>query len=501
MAWTGKDIKHFRILEKRGEGSLGAVYRARDTKQDAVRAIKLIRPALAADAAFLARLTHAAHALARFDHPHLVPTYWFFEKPPQPFLVMEYVEGPSLAELIARRAPLPPRQVVPLFEQVLDGLAYAHEKGAVHRNLHPGEVLLTHDGHVRLADFGLVRGPEGTAPAAAGPPRAALHYLSPEHIRSRAPVDARSDLYAVGAMLYHALTGHTPFAPQDEPFRVLRAIVEDDIPAPTCHVPSLPPPLAALVMKALAREPSRRFETAEAMRAALATLDPVADPVAPPEAAAEARRGRGVFAGGIVATVAVAALLAWWALRGITPVATPAVAEAPPDTLVLTPGLFEQALPANGAPADQAELAFVARPYGTLYLDGEAVGTDSLTQTLGPGTYRAGCEHPRYGRQEAPVVLGPGQRKSVTCFFEAAVAVAARDVAGAPLRAALYVDEQATARQTPRTYHLPPGLYTVEVFLEDYLAEPRLVAVRPTVETPLATPPAAPLTFILRKAE
>lgn len=500
MAWTGKDIKHFHILEKRGDGSLGAVYRARDTKQEAVRALKLIRPALAADAAFMARLTEAAHAQARLDDPHIVATHWFFEKPPQPFLVMDYVEGASLAEVLARRAPLPPRQAVPLFVQILRGLAYAHEKGVIHRSLHPGEVLLGRDGQVRLTDFGLLRGPDGAAPAGATPALAALRYLSPEHVRRRARVEARSDLYAVGAMLYEALTGHPPFAPQEEAFRVLRAIVEDDIPAPTCHVPALPPALATLVMKALAREPAQRFDSAEAMIAALETFHDEAPPAATPERTA-ARRGRGVFLGGMVATLAVALLLGWWALGGMTPPAAPAAPRAAPDTLVLTPGLVEQVLPGENTPDGQGELIVEARPFGTIRLGDEDAGTDSLAQTLAPGTYRVGCVHPRYGTREVEITVGAGQRKHLACFFEASVAVAARDAAGAPLRAALYVDDQDAGLRTPRTYSLPPGLHTLEVFLDDYLGDTRLVRVRPAADTALAEAPVAPLTFILRKIE
>ncbi len=511
MALIEKEIKHFRILEKLGEGGIGVSFKSLDTKLDEIRTIEVIWPALARDADFLARFAAAAKDLARLDHPNLVAVHWFFEKPPEPFLVLEYVEGPSLAEVLRREGPLPAARVLPLGKQLLEALAYAHSKDIVHRDLKPSDVRITDDGRVKVGGFGLSKQADGTGLADVPVPVEALHYLSPEHVKRRAEVGPRSDLYAVGVILYEALTGRTPFAPTETDYLVLRAVLETQIEPPARVAPEVPEALSEIVMRALARDPADRFETAGAMLEALDAFEaqppsspPARGPAAPPPARTRGGRRRMVY--GLALALAGTLALAWWALRDVlVPAPPPAPVASQVDSVTIRPGVYERILSSVGpATGRRGSLVLQAMPYGEIRLDGAVVGEDSVDATVGAGRRRLRFEHPLYGARELEIEVAPGQRKEVICYFEGYLRAQASDAEGLPLQAEVFVDDQATGRRTPLEDPLPlgPGTYTVEVYLEGYLSGITSVAVHPAAgEGKVTAPPVEPLAFVLRQIE
>ena len=515
MHFVGQHIKHYRILEKVDEGGMGMVCKVLDTQSDAVRAIKILKPALARDAAFMGRFGREAESLAHLNHPHILAVHAFYDEPPEPFIVMEYVEGSSLGDLLQRKGPLYYKQAIPLFKQMLEGLAYAHRQGIIHRDIKPSNILLSNEGCVKIADFGLAKKQDGADLAISAMPIGTLHYMSPEHVRSMAEVDHRSDLYAVGMAFYEALTGRTPFQEEDTAYIIMRAIVEKDVAPPTQFAPGLPGELSDIVVRALSRNPDDRYQSADAMLAALEAFE-AATPSPPTSETPAALSPRPVAArspktwlayAGMVLAFGVTVALAWWALRDTLGSSSPALivpAEAV-DSLTIRPGIYERVLPSvNGTTGRRGVLLLKAMPYGSISVGGREMGEDSLEVTVAMGRRRIFFTHPSYGMKQVVVEVGVGQRKEVICYFEGLLRVQASDKDGLPLMAELFVDEQGTGRQTPvdDPYTLPPGSYTVEVFMEDYLGGVATVEVLPAVDDSLLTaPPIEPLEFVLQKVE
>ena len=503
-----KDTKHYRMLEPVGEGEIGVLYKAYDTKLDELRTVQVVRATLAADYRFMASFTQAAKDLARLNHPHILTLFWFFEKRPNPFLVMDYVDGVTLADVIRHSAPLRYQQALPLFKQVLEGLAYAHEKGITHRSLRPASILISREGQVKIAGFGLTRNQHGEDLTGKGMSLETGRYLSPEHVRSREVVDVRSDLYAVGAMLYEALAGRPAFEEDEAAYLLLRAIIEDEVTPLAQVAPGVPDELSAIVMRALARNPADRFPSAAAFRGALEAFEaraPAPEPALPlvehrPSFWQRVRTPLGY--GALFALLAATLIIGWWALRdAFMPPALPAVmVVAQTDSMALTTGIYEQVLPSvNG---DQPRLILQAFPYGDLYLANEKIGADSISVAVSAGAQQVQCTHPVYGTQQAVVEVAAGQRKEVICYFEAYLRVQTTAEDGTAYEAELYVDNQATGRHTPlqQPYALGPGAHSVEVYRTGYLGGVTTIRVQPGgAESKIATPPVASLAFLLQK--
>ena len=222
----GRTIAHFRITAKVGEGGMGAVYRATDTKLGREVAIKVLPDAVASDPERLLRFRGEARALAALDHPNIVTVYSVEEAEEIHFLVMALVEGRSLDRLIPASG-LPQERFVEIAVQLTAALSAAHEKGIVHRDLKPSNVMLGEDGRVRVLDFGLAKltsqarpsgEPDLTTQAVtrAGVVMGTVPYMSPEQIEGK-PVNARSDIFSLGVVLYEMATGKRPFAGETTP--------------------------------------------------------------------------------------------------------------------------------------------------------------------------------------------------------------------------------------------------------------------------------------------
>jgi serine/threonine-protein kinase len=281
------------LCELLGSGGMAEVYRARDLRLDRAVAVKVLRPELAADPTQRVRFGREARAAASLNHPAIVAVFDSGEGAGPhfdlPYLVMEYLPGRTLAQVLAEDGPLPPHQALRVVAEILDALDHAHRHGMVHRDVKPANVMVVEDGTVavKLMDFGIARSfGRGAAAAeqaltAAGMVIGTADYLSPEQARGEA-ADARSDLYAVGCLLHELLTGALPLT-ADTPLNTVWRRLHEDPEPPSLLVPSLTRKMDALVLRALARDPSGRYPDAATMGAAareLADLEPAALPVA-----------------------------------------------------------------------------------------------------------------------------------------------------------------------------------------------------------------------------
>jgi len=311
-AWTahelpaGTRIGGYEIECLAGRGGMGVVYRAHDMQLGRTVALKLIGGDRAGDPDRRAGFVRESLTAASIEHPNVLPLYRAGEDDGRLFIAMRFVEGASLAELIAA-APggLPPGRAARITARVADALDAAHSRRLVHRDVKPGNILIADpDGeeHVYLSDFGLTTGGDGAR--ADGGWTGTLVYLAPEQIRGEA-VDPRTDVYALGCVLYHALTGRPPFAGDEE--AVLDAHLNARPPTPSEAVPGLPPALDAVVRRAMAKRPEDRYATAgELGRAALAARYDVALLVDPEDRAAAEPLAAGLEASDVLPLVTVA---------------------------------------------------------------------------------------------------------------------------------------------------------------------------------------------------
>jgi eukaryotic-like serine/threonine-protein kinase len=245
-----------------GVGGMGQVYRARDRVLERTVAVNVLSAGSTDDLELVARFGREARAAAALNHPNIVAVFDSGVDGDLQYLVMEYVEGQSLAGLLRRERPLGPRRVAEAGRQVCQALAAAHAAGLVHRDITPANVLVDPAGLVKVADFGIAK----LAPATTMTGDKVLGtaaYLAPEQAQGR-PVDGRSDLYSLGCVLYALLTGAPPFAGDSPVAMAARHVTEQPTP-PSHHNPRVGPALEAVVLTALAKAPADRYQSAAAM--------------------------------------------------------------------------------------------------------------------------------------------------------------------------------------------------------------------------------------------
>lgn len=261
----------YRIDEPIARGGMSTVFRALDVRLDRPVAIKVMDPAFAADPQFLARFEFEALAVARLHHPGLVAVYDHGRDHDLAFMVMELVEGGTLRELLRERGPMPPHAVVAVMQPILDALAVAHRAGLVHRDIKPENVLISYDGAVKIADFGLVRAVAAANVTSNSVILGTAAYLSPEQVSS-GRADARSDVYSAGILAYELLTGDTPFE-GDSSLAIAFARIDREVPPPSSAAQQDVPELFDdFVLQATAPNPEDRFPDAGAMAAALSSI-------------------------------------------------------------------------------------------------------------------------------------------------------------------------------------------------------------------------------------
>src|SRR6516162_4097515 len=261
-------LAHYEALAVVGRGGMGVVLRAFDTKLHRVVAIKALAPQLATNSAARQRFVREARAAAAVTHDHIIAIHAVEDAGPVPYLVMQFIDGPTLQKKLDRTGQLPLKEILRIGLQIAEGLAAAHRQGLVHRDVKPANIMLENGvERVKITDFGLARAADDASLTRSGVVAGTPAYMSPEQANGER-VDARSDLFSLGSVLYALCTGHPPFR-ADTAVAVLRRVC-DDTPRPIREInPEIPEWLAAVVAKLQAKDPGQRFATAAEVAALL----------------------------------------------------------------------------------------------------------------------------------------------------------------------------------------------------------------------------------------
>ncbi len=263
----------YRLIDRLGAGGMGEVWRAEDTRLLREVAIKILSERIANDPEWKARFLREARTIAQMNHPNIATIYSIEQEAEKLFIVMELVEGESLGTVLAK-GPLQPKEAVIIFKQVAEALAEAHEKGVVHRDVKPDNIIVGKRG-VKVLDFGIAKQVVSTGDAPtltqAGLIVGTPFYMSPEQALGR-PVDTRSDLFSLGVVLYEALTGKRPFEGESVTETMMNIIMQEP-PDLGAVAPAAPASLVEVVNRALQKKPERRFGSAGEMVDALSKVD------------------------------------------------------------------------------------------------------------------------------------------------------------------------------------------------------------------------------------
>ncbi|MDW8244585.1 MAG: protein kinase [Thermogemmata sp.] len=281
--WRGFQVGKYRILERIGSGGMGQVFLCRHVHLPTLVALKVLPPSKASSPSALGRFYREARAAAALDHPHLVRTHDIGQEGELHYIVMEYVHGPNLLDVVKKFGPLSVERVVTYLYHVADALDYAHHKGLVHRDIKPGNILVDRWGNARLLDLGLARFCHdeednltvmyddkmvlGTA-----------DYVAPEQIANSHAADIRADIYSLGATAYYLLAGHPVFPTGSVSQKLIWHSTKDPTPLQQVR-PEVPEALAAIVMRMLAKDPRQRYQTPAEVQAALLPLLPLEPPL------------------------------------------------------------------------------------------------------------------------------------------------------------------------------------------------------------------------------
>jgi TolB-like protein/tetratricopeptide (TPR) repeat protein len=320
----GRTLGHYRIIEKIGAGGMGDVYLARDERLQRDVAIKILPAGTLADETARARFRKEALALSRLNHPNIATVHDFDTSDGVDFLVMEYIRGVTLNERLTQ-GPLPEKDVIRLGTQLAEGLEAGHKENVIHRDIKPGNIRVTLDGRAKILDFGLAKvvrpaGETATADSLSETGTVGtLPYMAPEQVRGR-QVDARTDIWALGTVLYEMATGRRPFLENDA-FRLGTAILESAAPSPRALNDRIPFELERIILKTLEKEPARRYGSAAALLSDLRRLDETDSRRTTPGAKTRAWRTGATMA--LAAGLALAGGGYWLRRAGSSPSALP----------------------------------------------------------------------------------------------------------------------------------------------------------------------------------
>jgi serine/threonine-protein kinase len=382
---VGQVVSDYEILDVLGKGGMGRVYRVRNVISNRVEAMKVLLADVAAEPELTERFGSEIRTVARLDHQNIGKLFTAFKIENQLVMIMEFVEGFTLTER-ARQAPIPLNDVISYVGQTLAALQYAHENGVVHRDVKPSNIMITPHGIVKLMDFGIAKSNTDTMHTRAGTTMGSMLYMSPEQVRGTT-VDARSDLYSLGVVLYELTAGRRPFEAEST-YAVLEAQLNAP-PRPPIEVnPALPKPLNDIILTALEKEPMRRFQSAEAFRHALESLrapqatqtaQPSARPALPSlPAPARPRGNRAIWMalGAVVCVlVLIGAVLLTPSFRRGRAAAKGSTAPAPVQTASVQPAPSPATAP---APVQTAGLQSAPAPMAQEVVTHTAPATQSL---------------------------------------------------------------------------------------------------------------------------
>lgn len=258
---TGYLVDRYRLLDLLGQGGMGRVYLARDTRLDRLVALKILAAERLSNPRALTRFQREARTGARLQHENLVRIYDFGESKGRYFLVMEYIEGKTIGTLLAERGPVPPATAARLVRQVALGLEHAHRKGLIHRDVNPFNILVTHDGTAKLADMGLaIALDEEERVTRDGATVGTFDYVAPEQAKDSRAADTRSDIYSLGCTMYHMCTGRVPFPGPSLPEKLLGHQTIEPVPLARV-VPGFPEGLSEVIRRMMRKSPADRYAT------------------------------------------------------------------------------------------------------------------------------------------------------------------------------------------------------------------------------------------------
>jgi len=336
---TGATIAQFRIEGKLGEGGMGVVYQARDLRLDRSVALKFLPDRLAADARSLERFRREARAASALNHPNVCTIYDIAEFEGRPFIVMELLLGRTLRQHLAR-GPLRIDEALAIAAQTACGLEAAHATGIIHRDIKPANIFITQSGAVKITDFGVAKldrrrtgDSEATTEVMVTKPGSrlgTLSYMSPEQARGD-PLDARTDLFSLGIVLYEIATGVRPFTGETDA-AILQGVLFQTPAPPSRLNPALPPAFEHLVLKALEKDRDSRYQTASELRADVQRLQRDQREASAPREASRLFRRRKFLAAGVVILLVFAAFVVFWkgsGLPGRRPTISPTIAVLP----------------------------------------------------------------------------------------------------------------------------------------------------------------------------
>lgn len=264
---SGEIIGGYRVVRRLGQGGMGTVFEAVDTMLERQVALKVLRSEFAGEPELAERFRTEAIILGRLNHPHIATLYGLAREGDRLFMVMEFVRGETLDGILQREQRVPAATASRWTCQVLDAMAYAHRQGVVHRDIKPANLMVTEDDTIKVMDFGIARVLGSAHQTRHGQVIGTARYMSPEQIRGQ-DVDARTDIYALGVVLYQLVTGVTPFRGTDE-FAVMSAHIHERPSPPSGLVAQLPAWLDAAILRALEKDPAARFPDAQAFRRCL----------------------------------------------------------------------------------------------------------------------------------------------------------------------------------------------------------------------------------------
>lgn len=258
----GENVGPYQILEQLGQGGMASVFKAYHPALDRYVALKVLHQAFNEDSTFIGRFQREAKVVAKLEHPNIVPVYDFAEHEGRPYLVMKFIEGDTLKARMAV-SPLSSHEIEKVVETVGSALGYAHKQGVLHRDIKPSNVLITSENVMYLADFGLARiAVAGESTLSTDSVMGTPQYISPEQAMGKKDLDARTDIYSFGVMLYEMVVGQVPFS-ADTPFSIIHDHIYTPLPLPVSVNPNVPEPVQRVLLKALAKNRDDRYQTVD----------------------------------------------------------------------------------------------------------------------------------------------------------------------------------------------------------------------------------------------